>query len=216
MIMHIYIEYAILDNLVVNALLLWFMMRHVRCRGRGFYKIALCVVIGTVFAVAVPLISMGLLSYFNPGNFAVAVGLLMSVKVLVTVVFIFVLTKLIKFITAREAAVKFVRDVVITHGQKTFRVKGFVDTGNRLVDPDGEVPVVVISRDLYLKMFPVHNFHFVSFATVAGRAQSKMMVFTPEKFEVIGKGEENVRIGVSMRRFGGAIKYDALLSANFA
>jgi hypothetical protein len=56
--------------------------------------------------------------------------------------------------------------------------------------------------------------HYINYSTVAD-AQRKMFVFAPKKVEIVGgKTTENVRLGVTMRGFCGAVKYDALLNAN--
>jgi len=211
--MTVYLEYAIIDNLVINCLLLWFMFRTVKNKSKQWWKIALCVFVGLVFAIAVPLLSAGLLLFFQPQNFGIAVSVLMVVKVLVTVMFVFVMSKLIKYLTVREKVTNFLRDVVITYRDKEYKIKGYLDTGNRLVDPEGNVPIVVISHDLYMKMFPVVKGHYVQFNTV-GKA-GKMFVFEPKGF-MVGDSNFNVRLGVSMKKFRDAAKYDALLNASLA
>lgn len=116
------------------------------------------------------------------------------------------------------------------------RVTSYLDTGNRLVDPVSRAPVVIISLSLFLKMFPeidatrvflnkltqvgINDGRYISFSTVDSQT-SKMFTFMPQKFEIVEnkrkfKSCDNVRLGVSMRGFKDAIKYDALLNANLA
>jgi hypothetical protein len=60
----------------------------------------------------------------------------------------------------------------------------------------------------------INDGHYINYSTVADKC-NKMFVFAPKKIEVVGgKTTDNVRLGVTMRGFGGAVKYDALLNAN--
>jgi hypothetical protein len=214
--MTIYVEYAIFDNLVINAILLWFTLRTVG-RRVAWWKILVFVATGSFFACAVPILSAVLLTGFAIGSFTAAVSVLMAVKVAVTVVFLWILRQLIRFLNVRDAAGNFLRDLIITVKGKRFRVKGYLDTGNRLVDPESNTPVVIISMSLYLKMFPISVGHYVDFSTVDRTA--KMFVFRPSEFQVRSKRAftpHNVSLGVSMTAFRDVNKYDALLHANFA
>jgi hypothetical protein len=228
--MTVYVEYAVLDNLVINCVLLGFVLYTVR-RKLVLWKILTCIGIGAVFAVGLPILSMGLLSFFSPGTFTIAIAILMCVKVLVTVIFLAVMLGLIRFLNKRGKLTGFLHDVVITMGEQKYRVRGYMDTGNRLTD--GDAPVVVISMSLFLKMFPeiapdrivlnkldadISSGHYINFSTV-GR-NGKMFVFSPSGLEIVDKDRTtahgNVRLGVSMRSFCDAVKYDALLNANLA
>ena len=207
--MTIFVEYAILDNLVINAILLWFTFRTVKHK-LVWWKIAICIFIGTLFAVVVPLATMGLLTVFSPRNFYIAIIILMAVKLLTTVMFLFVLSQMIKFLNLKTKATNHIRDVVITYKGKTIKTRGFLDTGNRLTDPTDSSPIVVISLNLYLKMFPIIKGHYIDVATVTSTA--KMLVFSPTNFTIDKTPYENVKLGVSMRNFRDSVKYDVLLN----
>lgn len=211
--MRIYVEYAIFDNLIINSILLWFVFRTLKHRVT-WWRVAICAVVGGVFAVVLPLLSMGLLALVSPRDFSLAMSMLLMVKILVTVVFLLVMGALIKFLAKRGTMRNFLRDVVITFRDKEFRVKGYLDTGNRLVDEGA--PVVVISRSLYFDMceFSRPKGHYINFSTVGGG--DKMFVFRPSGFEIGGQGAREVCLGVATRGFGDSIKYDALLNANLA
>jgi len=142
----------------------------------------------------------------------------------------------IKFLNLRHSVNNYLRDIVIHQRDEKFRVTSYLDTGNRLVDPKTRAPVVIISLSLFLKMFPevsidrvflnklaqagIEDGRYINFSTVDEKS-SKMFTFTPQKFEILDAKNkvrecENVRLGVSMKGFKDAIKYDALLNASFA
>lgn len=210
--MTIYVEYAVIDNLLVNAILLWFMFRTVRNK-MAFWKMTMCAGVGLFFALVLPICSMSMLTVFNPKSFYLAIGLLMAVKVFVTIMFIWLLSILIKIMTKQGKAENFIRDVTITHRDREYKIRAFLDTGNRLIDPKSLAPVVVISRDLYMKMFPILSGYYIDFATVGKRG--KMLVFKPASFSIDNQSFD-VRLGVSSKNFRTPIKYDALLNANIA
>jgi len=141
------------------------------------------------------------------------------------------LSKLIKFLNVRHSINNYLRDCVITMRGNKFRITSYLDTGNRLVDPKTGAPVVIITMSLFLKMFPdvtadrillqklgleIEDGRYIDFSTIDRSA--KMFTFTPTMFEIIDKkssvAHSNVRLGVSMKGFKDAVKYDALLNAN--
>jgi len=216
--MTIYLEYAIIDNIVINLVLLWFVFRTVKNK-LVWWKMSICIALGMIFACCVPLASIGLLSALNPRNFFIAVTILMCAKVFVTIIFLVVMSALIRFLNMRGALTNHLRDIVITYGGKEFKTRAYMDTGNRLIDPESKAPVVIISKKLYLKMVPILSGHYINFSTV-DKSDAKMFVFKPTKFEVITQNKktahDNVRIGLSGRDFKDKIKYEALLNVNLA
>jgi len=278
--MTVYLEYAIIDNLVINTVLLWFVCRTTKQKVVK-WRIALSAVVGTVFALLLPLVFVSgigavvilaikifcgaLMVYIvQPKPFArFALFLLLfvtftfalggavygaafatsafpkaitsipvGVLVGVSLGFMWVLRGLIKFLNVRHSINNYLRDVIITYKDNKFRITSYLDTGNRLVDPKSQAPVVIITMSLFLKMFPdvsvdrialnkltaenIDDGHYISFSTVDSR-DGKMFVFAPSKLEVVDRKStvthENVRLGVSMRGFKDAVKYDALLNA---
>jgi phosphatidylglycerophosphate synthase len=216
--MTIYLEYAIVDNIVINLVLLCFVFWNVKNK-LAAWKLTICIAVGMVFACVVPLASIGLLTAINPRNFYIAITILMAAKVFVTCVFLFFMSALIKFLNLRGALNNHLCDIVITYKGKEYKTRAYLDTGNRLIDPESKAPVVIISKRLYLKMVPILSGHYISFSTV-DKADGKMFVFKPNKFEIVTKDKktqhENVRIGLAMRDFKDKIKYEALLNVNLA
>lgn len=286
-IMTIYLEFAIIDNLVINTLLLWFVFRTIKQTTPRF-RVFLSTAFGTASAIVMPLLSYsgvvafliklfigaamvfivqnksftrfilfyllffgytfalggaiyGLLFMFNSTassllyftyNTSIPVGVL----VIAAVASAKLLSVLIKFLNLRHSVNNYLRDVVIHYNDEKFKITSYLDTGNRLVDPQSRAPVVIITLSLFLKMFPdvgiervflnklgdqgIRDGHYISFSTV-DKSAGKMFVFAPQKIEVTNgkqkaRAHENVRLGVSMKGFKDAVKYDALLNASFA
>jgi len=160
------------------------------------------------------------------GHMQVPMGLLVAG----VAVFAYIMRLLIKYLNVRHSVNNLLRDVVIYYGDEKFKITSYLDTGNRLIDPVSKAPVVIITVSLFLKMFPdvsvdriylnrlckenIDDGRYINFSTVGNSSQ--MFVFAPQKIEIMGKQHENVRLGVTMKGFKDAIKYDALLNANLA
>ena len=273
----IYLENAIVDNMIINTLLLYFVFRTIKEQPK-WRRIVLAAGVGTVAAIALPLLSYtgiaaflirlfvgammvfivqnknltrftlfyllflgytfalggaiyGLLFMFHStaGSllyFTYATSIPMGVFVLTAVAGLYLINLLIKYLNLRQSVNNHLQDLVIYNDGEKFKVLSYMDTGNRLVDPESRAPVVIITLSLFLKMFPevtvdrvflnklnVKGGYYIDFSTVGN--SGKMYTFAPEKIEINkSKTVENVRLGVSMRGFKDAIKYDALLNAN--
>jgi len=283
----VYLEYAIIDNLVINSLLLWLTCRTVKLKPPQ-WRIIISAVVGTMIALALPLINVpgiwggalmvairiftgAMLAFivynksfaryllflliFVSYTFAlggaiygvmfavmgVEASLLTSTTVPVGVfigvacVFLWILSKLVKFLNVRHSINNYLRDVIITYKDNKFKITSYLDTGNRLVDPKSQAPVVIITMSLFLKMFPdvsvdrillnklckenIDDGHYINFSTIE-KSDGKMFVFAPSKLEILDRKSkktiDSVRLGVSMKGFRDAVKYDALLNAQLA
>ena len=286
--MTVYVEYVIINNMVINAILLWFTFRTIKHRPVK-WRILLSAAIGTAFALVIPLIvipgvggafaMIGIKFFMGAFMVFVACGNMKFVRqVLFFLLFLsytfafggaiyglafafgsaqssmlfftqntsvpigvfaggafafgFLMSKLIKFLNVRHSINNYLRDVIITYKDNKFKITSYLDTGNRLVDPKSNAPVVIITMSLFLKMFPdisvdrialnklagenIDDGHYINFSTI--ERQSQMFVFAPSSFEIIDRktktAHQNVRLGVSMKGFRDAVKYDALLNAN--
>ena len=285
--MTVFIEYAVLDNLIINALLLWFVFRTIK-QTPPKLKIFLSALLGTGAALVMPLLSYtgviafliklfigaamvlplqnrnfarfavfyllfltytfafggavyGILFMFNSTSesllyFTYSTSVPIGALILVAVAAAKLISICIKFLNLRHSVNNYLRDVVIQNRGDKFRIVSYLDTGNRLVDPETRAPVVIISLSLFLKMFPevsvdriflnkltqagIEGGRYINFSTVE-KSDAKMFTFAPQKFEVAQdknrfKSCDNVRLGVSMRGFKDAVKYDALLNASLA
>ncbi|MCL2846421.1 MAG: sigma-E processing peptidase SpoIIGA [Firmicutes bacterium] len=271
--MEIWIEQAIIDNMVVNAMLLYFVFRTVKQRVPRL-RVFFASLVGTGFALALPLLTftsiaalgvrlfVGALMTFIVQNRGVKRWLLFYLIFLaytfafggavigvmtmtghtfetltpgmiigVVVVFALVMRVLVKFLNVRHSISNHLRDIVIHHRGHRYKITSYLDTGNRLRDPTSGAPVVIISLSLFLKMFPdiapdkillnrltdegIEDGRYIDLTTVAG--ETRMFTFQPTALEILrGKTHDSVRLGVSMRGFRDAVKYDALLNAQLA
>lgn len=160
-------------------------------------------------------------------NTSIPMGLLIGV----VIGFYFLMRLLVKFLNIRHSLSNNLRDIIIHHRGERYKITSYLDTGNRLTDPENGAPVVVISLSLFLKMFPdispdrivlnklgdsdIEDGRYIQFSTVAG--QANMFTFATQKLEITGgKTHENVRLGLSMKGFKDAVRYDALLNAKMA
>jgi len=285
--MTVYIEYAIIDNLVINALLLWFVFRTIK-QSPPKLKILLSALLGTCAALVMPLLSYtgvvafliklfvgaamvfivqsrnfarfvlcyllfftytfafggaiyGVLFMFSSTAesllyFTYSTSIPIGALILIALAAAKLLSICVKYLNLRHSVNNYLRDIVIQNRGDKFRVVSYLDTGNRLVDPETRAPVVIISLSLFLKMFPevgidrvflnklaqagIEGGRYINFSTV-DKKTSKMFTFAPQKFEVAQDKNRfkecgNVRLGVSMRGFKDAVKYDALLNASLA
>ena len=116
--------------------------------------------------------------------------------------------------------------VALTVFGKSFKLKGFIDSGNTLFDNDSGFPVIVVklrsieskldSKILLLllsgKAGSIDGVHYISANSLGG--EERLPVVRPEKIELYSAGKlntnNNVMLGVSVRDFGGDA--DILLS----
>jgi len=199
--MTIYVEYAVFDNLVINAILLWFTFRTVKNRV-AVWKILFCGVIGVAFAIFVPVVAGICLTLFKVKNNAAAMITLMTLKILVSVMFLGCLSVLIRILNVRGKIENHIKNIEIKIKDKTFKARGFMDTGNQLVDPKSKLPVCVISHELYVKILP-NNGYYIPVNTI--NKTGKMLVFRAKV------DEREVCLGVTNKTFS---HYDILLNAN--
>ena len=284
--MTIWIEHAIIDNLVINSMLLYFVFKTTKQKPPK-WRILASAALGTGAALVMPLLTfqgiaaiavrlflaaamifivqhkslkryalcyiLFMLYTFMFGGAVYGILFMMNDTVggleyftyqtyvpmglVVGVVFgMFFLTRLlVKYLNVRHSIGNNLRDIVIHHRGEKYKITSYLDTGNRLTDPDSGQPVVIISLSLFLKMFPdigpdrivlnklgseagIEDGRYIPFTTVGNTG--KMFTFSPTMLEVIqGKSKarhQNVRLGVSMRGFKDAVKYDALLNASLA
>lgn len=101
---------------------------------------------------------------------------------------------------------------------KTFSLKGFTDTGNRLMDSNSGLPVVVVKASAIIQAFSPSTFaeliekgrsNCISYTTVTGGI-NKIMLIYPDFFKIgIKEKDVDVAMGVSFSGFYG--DYDVIL-----
>ena len=146
--------------------------------------------------------------------------------ILLVLLFSFVLLKIIQSLKQQSKVNKFVYDVEIMLKNKRIRLKGFLDTGNMLVDNVSGKPVVIISysilnsllpkiklEDLILNKIGKDFGYYINYSTVGN--SGKMFVFKPDMTIVLsGKNKEKIDVvlGLSLKGFGDDANFSALLN----
>lgn len=131
----------------------------------------------------------------------------------------FLLAKILKGLYKRRDIERFVLDCAVSIGGETFEVKGFVDSGNRLVFKKTGSPVVLCSpsfarKTLFNRDVNAFSLGDMPIETVAGKSAIKILKL--DKL-VIYRGDfpniiNNVVIGLSEREFDSDGDYDLILS----
>ena len=268
--MEVYVEYVIIDNLIINYLLLKVSVNLARLKS-SFLRLSIASVVGTMVAVIVPLIKMPLLltvfikillgiimvlisvGFVGLSKLATAFGFFILFTALgggvvimvfyfagvdykayfslhynsfipigITILIVFMLSK---FTLKWVGGILKVRDirpflrkcVIISNGKKVV-VSGFIDSGNRLIDNDSGLPIIVASKELSKKLegleimkLPVKSLRF---STVSGESVmkiyivDKLVVYTGVKMNIY----KRVFIAKSSVEFEKGGDYDILLS----
>lgn len=97
-----------------------------------------------IFYFYVITIILGGTSYLLGGD-----GYLINVILLVLVSPI-VITLYIKMMRENSEKLKVMHDVIIIDGEFTYKFNGYLDTGNKLIDPITKLPVLMVRQDLKL------------------------------------------------------------------
>ncbi len=142
--------------------------------------------------------------------------------VLVAVVLLFY--AILQCLLNRHRRKKYLNATVIHYAGHIFKLRGFLDSGNALSDPETHAPVCVISLPVFLQMFPqitadqilmkelprlVPNGHYLTCRTVHGK--DDIFVFPPDKLQINGTTVKNCLLGVAVKDLGNE-QYEALLN----
>lgn len=143
------------------------------------------------------------------------------------------INSLIKLFYKKQKENNFKFEAVLINKEKQIRANAFLDTGNTLIDPASNKPVIIITYSLFHKLCEmplervlmkkvtdedIKGSHYISFDTVGKK--SEMLVFEIDKINIITEDKqiktfEKVLLGLS---FGGIFKTfscDALLHPDY-
>lgn len=148
-----------------------------------------------------------------------------SIFVLFASGYFYMLIKLIKYMKIKSKLTNFYFDVTIMQNRKSYYLRGFLDTGNKLFDNSS--PVVIISiktftkifRDYPLELIPLgnapNNPHYLTTASVGD--VNKILVLEIDKIYIKNnekhKEYTNVKLGISRVNF--STDFDLLLHSSF-
>lgn len=134
---------------------------------------------------------------------------------------------LLKYINKRKTIENFCYDVLLENGDKVLNCKGFLDTGNMLVDPLTKKPVCLVGlklfeelgfeidfKDLLTKNFDLKKLslgHYICLDTVG--QGNKVLAFEVDKISVKGKEEvKKPMLAVCLKNFS---NYEIILNNCF-
>ena len=155
----------------------------------------------------------------------IPVGLFILGAIAFYVVFRHVVMRVKRISDARA----FIADTEITVFSKTFKSKGFLDTGNRLYDEKTGLPIVVLNAKAALTLLDSDKLsailnkhgeeisgdaHYIDYSTVGGK-NNKILVLKPDEIRLyFGQTEHKIKdvmIGISFSKFGDLTEYDVIL-----
>lgn len=141
----------------------------------------------------------------------------------------FALRRAVMHIKRIKDAKNFIANTEITAFSKTFKSKGFLDTGNRLYDDKTGLPVVILNFSAALRLLDNDKLsallskrgedvgsgaHYIEFSSVGGQ-NNQILVFQPDEIRLyFGQTEHKIKdvmIGISLSRFGDCTDYDVIL-----
>lgn len=142
-----------------------------------------------------------------------------GVLVILGYVFAFVIKRVSIALLKNKTSADLIRTVKIGVNGKTLILKGFVDTGNRLIDGKSGLPVVIVKASAVIEAFSPAMFasliekgrsgNCISYTTVTGGVNRIMLIY-PELFVIEGKKDSaDVAVGISFGGFYG--DYDVIL-----
>lgn len=142
--------------------------------------------------------------------------------ILVAVVIAFYI--LVQCLLSRHRSQKYLNATVIHYAGHIFKLRGFMDSGNALTDPETHAPVCIIALPIFLQMFPqvtadqillkelpqvVPNGHYLTCRTIHGK--DDIFVFPPDKIQINGTTVKDCLLGVAAKDLGNT-QYEALLN----
>lgn len=274
--MQYYIEYVLLDNLIINHIIITLTLKTLKIH-ITYKKIFLVSFLGAVFAVVMPFIILpvymlfflkmlvglvlvlclkkqnikntiityllfltytfilggvcfALLFMLNPKiniNSLVILGFDFPISIFVLIVFFYLyfLFKLIVVLNQKKSVTNYIYSIVLKNNNKTYNLKGFLDTGNQL--NYNYYPVSLINLNTFYKVFNIlpqnlllnnipkdtlNNANFIMANSISG--QKKILVFTVDELTVVQDYRslvyKNAYIGLALTNFND--NFDCLLN----
>ena len=145
----------------------------------------------------------GFLYYLNLEFSYTHIGMIFIHKgIQVNVVFLLIISPLILYVYYRQAKklksnYQFMYSVkIVLKNEESFLLHGFLDTGNRLVDPITNKPIILIEKGVFKEDVP---FYYVPFHSLNNNNLLKCI--RPLYIEIKGKKYKNYLVGISDKKF---------------
>lgn len=167
------------------------------------------------------------------GNgFAISSPFPMSVIYIAMLSWVVLFSSAIKYFYKRKNKFQYVYDIEIENAGKVIEIKAYLDSGNTLIDPTTNKPVIIVGYKTFCKLHKVDlqsllmkkmedinitGAHYVEYSTVQNQ-KSSMLVFPIEKIRIKDKSskleiKESV-FGLSFVKFQKNFGCDVLLNQN--
>ncbi len=162
-------------------------------------------------------------SYLLLYNLEIPVGVILLAVALTALA----ISKMIKYFYHKKVFNNFVFKTVIYDKGKEIQIDAFLDSGNTLIDPVTNKPIVIIDYLTFNKLYDlpmtqlltkqvdeIENSHYIEFGTVGKR--DSMLIFEIEKMQVIVSDKDtkelkNVALGLSFAKLKKSFECNALL-----
>ncbi|MBE7076157.1 MAG: hypothetical protein E7375_03745 [Clostridiales bacterium] len=157
-------------------------------------------------------------------------GIKHTILVLATIVCLYIVIRFVlKRINRKRTIENFCFDVEIVYKGKSLTCKGFLDSGNLLVDPITDSPVCLINFKLFSEIFndiqiqdvlgkseklkQLKLAHYIPFSTLNN--STKILAFEVDKLSVKGKSFERPILALSFENFSTTFGTDMILHNNY-
>lgn len=158
----------------------------------------------------------------------ISIGIILFICSLTT----YFIIQLIKIFYRRKNINNFVYETIFLNNGRTVKINSYLDSGNTLIDPETNKPVIIIDYSLFEKLCclplekiltkkiksEVKNPHYILFNTVGKK--SEMFVFQVESMKIFVDNKKSmefkdVSLGLSFSKLNKTFCCNALLPASF-
>ena len=121
----------------------------------------------------------------------------------------YIIITLISKITDKKAPKSKERYVIVENAGKTVSCTALVDTGNNLREPFSNLPVIMLDKELFNRLFTEEKMRLIPVSTVNGEALIK--AFRPKRITIDNFSTDRVYIGESQSNLD---EYKMILNIN--
>lgn len=145
---------------------------------------------GTAIFILYSMLLAGLCVFteFNKNGGALDRGIILNFsykKLMIAIMIIYiVLSRLIIFVKDRKTLNNYIYGVEIVLDGSVKKIKAFLDTGNELVEPVTNLPVIIVEEDLFSKEdIKNYKYYYIPYSVINGQ-YGRMAAIKPEKIMV--------------------------------
>lgn len=143
-----------------------------------------------------------------------------------------VIGQLIKLVYRKKTINNFIYEIILIDKGKEIKSNAYLDSGNTLIDPITNKPVIIINFSLFNKLYnlplekiltkkieekDINKSHYITFNTIG--KTSDMLVFEVDKLAINSQNQarqfNNVLLGLSFNKLSNTFSCDTLLNPQF-